>query len=200
MHQTPKRDKYSHSVLLTAPAKRRDSSKLLGGLNQTHLMTTLLCVWDLWARPQSHLHSVFQRVSKKKCCLFMLHLPWAQRSRIRWRASRRVSHRETDECVLLKPQSQAISAPHIKRSSQLVAAKDHFCSSMCKWVAGLAQRANRVPRLKSKLSGRKAGTTQLHVKERHCCNNEKGGRGQLHHLWSLVSPIKIERLWWDFKK
>lgn len=43
--------------------------------------------------------------------------------------------------------------------------QDHFCSSMCKWVAGLAQRANRVPRLtltESKPRRRKArGTTVL---------------------------------------
>lgn len=43
--------------------------------------------------------------------------------------------------------------------------QDHFCSSMCKWVAGLAQRANRVPRLtlnESKQRRRKArGTTVL---------------------------------------
>ncbi len=147
-------------------------------------MTTLVRVWDLWARPQSPLHSDFHP-SLKNCCLFMLHLPLAQRGRIRWRVSRRVSHCETDECVLLKPQSELISAPHSHRSSQLVAAKTisvHLCANEW-WVwRSMPIASHRLTLVESKPRRRKAGGTREYgaqcEREVWRINQKKGRRGQ----------------------
>lgn len=150
-------------------------------------MTTLACVWAPQACPQSHLHSVFQHISKKNCCLFMLHLPWAQRSRIRWRASRRVSHRETDECVLLKPQSQAISASHIKRLFPAGGRQRPFLFIYVQMSGGSGTACQSGPTTQVKAERKKSWRYNSAQCEgaTHCCNNEKRGRGQPHHLWSL---------------
>ncbi len=107
-------------------------------------MTTLVRVWDLWARPQSHLHSVFH-VSEK---LLPLHAP----SPVGTARQNKMESEQTSESLwdrwmrLTKATIRTDFSPSHQPLFPAGGRKDHFCSSMCKWATGLAQYANRIPR------------------------------------------------------
>lgn len=67
--------------------------------------------------------------------------------------------------------------------------KDHFCSSMCKWAAGLAQYANRIPRACPRgveAETKEQESPELSVSERYDhINQKKGRRGQPRYPGSL---------------